>query len=137
MGFLPEKKGDAEKLLAAYKNLPSTLIFYSAPHDLKKTISRLYETLGDRDAAIVKEITKIHENVERIKLSEGTKEEEPRGEYVIVVEGGKAEENPLNSLSVEEQINLYIADGLSKMDAVKKVAKERGLKKSDVYKYTI
>ena len=137
VGFLPEKKGDAEKLLAAYKNLPSTLIFYSAPHDLKKTISRLYETLGDRDAAIVKEITKIHENVERIKLSEGTKEEEPRGEYVIVVEGGKAEENPLNSLSVEEQINLYIADGLSKMDAVKKVAKERGLKKSDVYKYTI
>ena len=113
------------------------LFFYSAPHDLKKTISRLYETLGDRDAAIVKEITKIHENVERIKLSEGTKEEEPRGEYVIVVEGGKAEENPLNSLSVEEQINLYIADGLSKMDAVKKVAKERGLKKSDVYKYTI
>lgn len=137
VGFLPEKKGDAEKLLAAYKNLPSTLIFYSAPHDLKKTISRLYETLGDRDAAIVKEITKIHENVERIKLSEGTKEEEPRGEYVIVVEGGKAEENPLNSLSVEEHINLYIADGLSKMDAVKKVAKERGLKKSDVYKYTI
>ena len=54
-----------------------------------------------------------------------------------MVEGGKAEENPLNSLSVEEQINLYIADGLSKMDAVKKVAKERGLKKSDVYKYTI
>ena len=131
IGFLPEKKNEAEKLLAPYIN------FYSAPHDLKKTISRLYEILGDREAAIVKEITKIHESVERIKLSQGTSEEEPRGEYVIVVEGGKTQENPLNTLSIEEQIDLYVADGLTKMEAVKKVAKERGLKKSEVYKYTI
>ena len=117
--------------------MPSTLIFYSAPHDLKKTISKLCEILGDREAAIVKEITKIHESVERIKLSQGTSEEEPRGEYVIVVEGGKTQENPLNTLSIEEQIDLYVADGLTKMEAVKKVAKERGLKKSEVYKYTI
>ena len=137
IGFLPEKKNDAEKLLTPYVNLPSTLIFYSAPHDLKKTLSRLYEILGDREAAIVKEITKIHENVERIRLSQGTAEEEPRGEYVIVVEGGEQKENPLNALSIEKQIELYVADGLSKMEAVKKVAKERGLKKSDVYKYTI
>lgn len=137
IGFLPEKKNEAEKLLAPYINLPSTLIFYSAPHDLKKTISRLCEILGDREAAIVKEITKIHESVERIKLSQGTSEEEPRGEYVIVVEGGKTQANPLNTLSIEEQIDLYVADGLTKMEAVKKVAKERGLKKSEVYKYTI
>ena len=70
-------------------------------------------------------------------MSQGTSEEEPRGEYVIVVEGGKTQENPLNTLSIEEQIDLYVADGLTKMEAVKKVAKERGLKKSEVYKYTI
>lgn len=135
IGFLPEKKSEAEKLLEPYKNLPSTLIFYSAPHDLKKTITRLYEILGEREAAVVKEITKIHERVERIKLSQGTTEEEPRGEYVVVVEGGKPRENPLNALPIESQVEAYIADGLSKMDAIKKVAKERGLKKSDVYGY--
>ncbi len=137
IGFLPEKKKDAEKLLTPYKDLPSTLIFYSAPHDLKQTLSVLFANLGDRKVAIVKEITKIHESVEHTTLATGTAEEEPRGEYVIVVEGGILKENPLNSLSIEEQIALYVADGLSKMDAVKKVAKERGLKKSEVYKYTI
>lgn len=137
IGFLPEKKKDAEKLLVPYKNLPSTLIFYSAPHDIKNTIATLYEFLGDRRAAAVKEITKLHEKTFTFNLADGIGEETPRGEYVIVVEGGTAEENPLNSLSVEEQIEVYIADGLSKMDAVKKVAKERGLKKSDIYKFTI
>ena len=136
-GFLPEKKSDRVSHAERFKDFTGTVIFYSAPHDLKKTISRLCEILGDREAAIVKEITKIHESVERIKLSQGTSEEEPRGEYVIVVEGGKTQENPLNTLSIEEQIDLYVADGLTKMEAVKKVAKERGLKKSEVYKYTI
>ena len=137
IGFLPEKKKDAEKLLAPYKDLPSTLIFYSAPHDLKKSITVLYEILGDRRAAAVKEITKLHERVERFNLSQGVTEENPRGEYVIVVEGGTQKQDPLNLLPVEEQIDLYISDGLSKMDAIKKVAKERGLKKSEIYKYTI
>lgn len=137
VGFLPEKKKDVEKLLKAYVNLPSTLIFYSAPHDLKKTIELLGEFLGNRRAATVKEITKLHERVERFNLLDGYPDENPRGEYVIVVEGGVEEQNPLNTLSVEDQIAVYEADGLSKMDAVKKVAKERGLKKSDVYKYTI
>lgn len=137
IGFIPDKKKDAEKLLEPYKNLPSTLIFYSAPHDLKKTLSILNDNLGDRRASIVKEITKLHESVEHTTLAQGTAEDEPRGEYVIVVEGGEVKENPLNALPVEEQIALYVADGLSKMDAVKKVAKERGLKKSEVYKYTI
>ena len=136
-GFLSVNKASRTEHIQSIVKEPRTMIFYEAPHKIGATLRDLAAALGDREIAIVREITKIHENVERIKLSEGTKEEEPRGEYVIVVEGGKAEENPLNLLSVEEQINLYIADGLSKMDAVKKVAKERGLKKSDVYKYTI
>jgi 16S rRNA (cytidine1402-2'-O)-methyltransferase len=137
IGFIPEKKKDREELLNKYKNLDMTLIFYCAPHDLKKTIESLYECLGDRKAAAVKEITKLHESVERFNLSEGVKEENPRGEYVLIVGGGAGEENPNLSLSIEEHINLYIKQGMGKMDAVKAVAKERKLPKSEIYKYTI
>ena len=137
IGFIPEKKKDREELLNKYKNLDMTLIFYCAPHDLKKTIEWLYECLGDRKAAAVKEITKLHESVERFNLSEGVKEENPRGEYVLIVGGGAGEENPNLSLSIEEHINLYIKQGMGKMDAVKAVAKERKLPKSEIYKYTI
>ena len=137
IGFLPEKKKDAEELLSPYKNIPSTLVFYSAPHDLKRTVAVLYSVLGDRQAVAVKEITKIHEGAERFTLGRGVSEETPRGEYVIVVEGGKAEQNPLNSLSIEDHIKAYIESGMSKMDAVKRVAKERGIPKSEVYKRSI
>lgn len=137
IGFIPEKKKDADELFDKYKNLDMTLIFYCAPHDLKKTVEILYKGLGDRRAAAVKEITKLHESVERFNLKDGVVEENPRGEYVIIVEGGKGEENPNLLLSIEEHINLYIKQGLGKMDAVKKVAKERKLPKNEVYKYTI
>ncbi|MBE5741763.1 MAG: 16S rRNA (cytidine(1402)-2'-O)-methyltransferase [Clostridiales bacterium] len=137
IGFLPEKKREQDELFFKYKNLDMTLIFYCAPHDLKKTVETLYKGLGERKAAAVKEITKLHESVERFNLSEGVSEENPRGEYVIIVEGGKGEENPNLSLSVEEHINLYIEKGMSKMDAVKTVAKERKLPKSEIYKYTL
>ena len=137
IGFLPEKKKDQNELFAKYKNLDLTLIFYCAPHDLKKTVEILYKGLGERKAAAVKEITKLHESVERFNLSDGIKEENPRGEYVLIVEGGQGEENPNLKLSIEEHINIYIEKGMSKMDAVKAVAKERQLPKSEIYKYTI
>ena len=136
IGFLPEKKKDVSELLSEYKHLSSTLIFYCAPHDVKKTVEILYENLGDRNAAAVKEITKLHEKVVRFKLSEGYPEE-PRGEYVIIVEGGTAKENPNLSLSIKEHIELYVKEGMSNMEAVKQVAKERKLPKSEVYKYSI
>lgn len=134
VGFLPEKKGDAAKLLKDYASLPATLVFYSAPHDLKRTVSYLYDSLGDRNAAAVKEITKLHEGVERFRLADGVKEEEPRGEYVIVVEGGEGVKASKSQLSVEEHLKKYLADGMRKTDAVKAVAKERGLPRSEVYK---
>ena len=136
IGFLPEKKRDAEELLYKYKELDCTLIFYCAPHDIHKTVQTLYKGLGDRKAATVKEITKLHERVQRFNLSEGYPEENPRGEFVIIVEGGKAE-NPNLELSVKDHIALYESQGLSTMDAVKAVAKERKMPKSEVYKYTI
>ena len=135
VGFLPEKKTEREELIGKYKNVLSTLIFYSAPHDVKKDIETLYSVLGDRNASAVKEITKLHENVERFNLRDGLSKE-PKGEYVLIVEGAKeGQENA--HLSDEELIDKYVLSGLSKKDAIKKVAKERDVPKSELYKYTI
>ncbi len=135
VGFLPEKKTEREKLLEKFKGVSATLIFYCAPHDVKKDIQTIYSVFGDRKAAAVKEITKLHERVERFNLSENLVSE-PKGEYVLIVEGAKeGEENA--HLSDEELIDKYVLSGLSKKDAIKKVAKERSIPKSELYKYTI
>lgn len=135
LGFLPEKNSDRKNLLERYKSVDSTLIFYSAPHDVKKDVETLYGVLGDRKACAVKEITKIHESVEYFRLKDGLKNE-PKGEYVILVE--KCEEsNPLLALSEREHIKYYIDGGMDKKDALKTVAKERGVSKSSLYKYTV
>ena len=138
IGFLPEKKNEAEKLLEPYINLPSTLIFYSAPHDLKKTISRLYEILGDREAAIVKEITKIHEEVIRTTLCAAAEKYADgglKGEIVLIIAGAKPEEK--EQMAVEqavEEAKKFIASGDSASEAAKKAAKLSGHKKGDIYK---
>ena len=135
IGFLPAKKSDRESLLAKYANIPATLIFYSAPHDVKKDIESLYAAFGERKAAAVKEITKIHERAEFFNLKDGI-EGEPKGEYVLIVEGAK-ENAEFFGLTEEEHIKKYIDGGMDKKDAIKRVAKERGVSKSSLYKYTI
>ena len=135
LGFLPEKAGERTALLEKYKNLDLTLVFYSAPHDVEKDIKTLYSVLGDRNAVAVKEITKIHERAERFKLSEGLPTE-PRGEYVLLVEKGEAE-NSLLSLGEREHIKYYMDMGYDKKEAVKEAARDRGVKKSDLYKFSI
>ena len=135
LGFLPEKKSARESLLKEYKDLSATLIFYSAPHDAKKDVETLFAALGDRKAAAVKEITKIYERTEFFNLKDGLKGE-PKGEYVLIVEGAKKGAGYEN-LSEEEHIKLYIDGGMDKKEALKRVAKERGVTKSSLYKYTI
>ena len=135
LGFLPEKKSDRESLLNEYKNVSATLIFYSAPHDVKKDAETLYSVLGARNAAAVKEITKIHERAEFFNLKDGYGQE-PKGEYVLIVEGA-AKNAEYANLSEEEHINMYINGGMDKKEALKHVAKERGVPKSSLYKYTI
>lgn len=135
LGFLPEKAGERKEFLSKYKNLDLTLIFYSAPHDVVKDLKSIYEVLGDRKAAAVKEITKIHESTERFNLKDGLKTE-PRGEYVIIVDGA-AENAEFTCLSEEEHVEKYLKAGLDKKEAIKLVAKERGVPKSSLYKYTI
>ena len=135
IGFLPPKQADRKELLQDFKEIPATLIFYSAPHDVKKDIQSIYEVLGNRKAAVVKEISKIHEKTEWFELKNGLSDE-PRGEYVILVE--KGEKTDLNeNLSNGELIEKYISEGVDKKQALKIVAKERGVAKSELYKYTI
>ena len=134
VGFLPEKNKDREEVIEKVRENLQTLIFYSAPHDVNKDLKYLGEKLGDRKVSAVKEITKIHEKtyVGTLKTLEI---EEPKGEFVIVIEGAKKETS--FSLSEKEHIDLYLSKGYSKKDAIKVVAKERGVSKNSLYKYTI
>ena len=135
LGFLPSKKTEKIEFLEKYKHLDMTLIFYSAPHDIKKDIETIYQVFGDRKAVAVKEITKLHEKAERFNLKDNLSSE-PKGEFVLLVEGGKAENQNLN-LTEKEHIELYLKQGIDKKQALKMVAKERGVAKSSLYKYTI
>ena len=135
LGFLPQKATERKEFLQKYRELDATLIFYCAPHDIVKDVQTIYEVLGDRKAVAVKEITKLHESVQRFNLKDGYSFE-PKGEYVLLVEKGERVDQNAN-LTDKELIEKYIADGLDKKEALKKVAKERGVPKSELYKYTI
>jgi len=134
LGFLPEKLSARTELVQAYKSVDCTLIFYCAPHDVKRDVEFLYSVLGDRRAVAVKEITKMHEKVIPFNLKDGI-DGEQKGEFVVLVEGNT--KNPMLEMSEEEHIKYYIAQGIDKKEALKKVAKERGVSKSSLYKYII
>lgn len=135
LGFMPQKASERKEFLEKYKDLDMTLIFYSAPHDITKDIESIYKVFGDRKAVAVKEITKLYENAEHFNLANGLSKE-PKGEYVLLVEGGKRVNQNL-VLTEKEHIELYISQGYDKKEALKMVAKERGVSKSSLYKYTI
>lgn len=135
IGFLPDKEGERKKALERYKDCDLTLCFHVAPQDIDRHISSLYAVLGDRRACAVREITKLHEEAVAFNLKDGLPGEK-RGEYVIVVEGAAERENPLNALSPAEHIKHYTAQGLDKKEALKAAAKDRGVSKSELYKYT-
>ena len=137
-GFLPFQKKERIDKLNEIKNLNYTLILYEAPHKLVGTLSDLYEALSERKVAICREITKLNEEIIRCTLSEAINlysEKSPRGEYVLVIEGNTASklEDEFCNISIEDHVQKYVNDGMSKMDAIKKVAKERNLPKNEVY----
>lgn len=136
IGFLPEKQKERDKILDRYISSKETLIFYSAPHDVNKDLKYLYQKLGNRRVSAVKEITKIHETTYSFSL-ENAYIEEPKGEFVIVVEGSLEEVQKSFNLTEKEHIELYIGRGMSKKEALKKVAEERGVSKNSLYKYTV
>lgn len=147
--FLPTDKKELREVLDQLKVERRTIVLYEAPHRLVKTLELLQSELGSgRSITICKELTKKHEKFLKTTLGEALSmysesELEPRGEYVLVIEGKPVEELDAEKkaaweeLSVEEHLQKYIDEGMSKKDAVKAVAKERGIPKQEVYKISI
>lgn len=133
-GFLNSKDSARRKELEFIKNIDATLIIYEAPHRINKTLIDMQTILGkDRKISISREITKKYEEIYRGTIEELVNQNNDyKGELVIVIEGNK-NTFEFKSLTIEDHIKLYMDEGKSSMDAIKIVAKERGLKKSEVY----
>ena len=141
--FLPKDKKERRRVLEETKNETRTIIIYEAPHHLIGTLKELAEVLGeDRGITLCRELTKKHEEKEKTTiggalLSYETKE--PRGEYVLVIAGKSKEEAiqearaQFEDMTIEEHMDLYLAQGMDKKEAMKAVAKDRGVSKRDIY----
>jgi hypothetical protein len=144
-GFLPTDKNEKKEILTELSQESRTIILYEAPHRLLKTLKELFEYLGNRDIAIVRELTKLHEEVLKGNLGDIIADYEAekivvRGEYVLVIEGKsileKREERQksFEEISIKEHYEKYISEGMDKKEAMKAVAKDRGIQKREVYK---
>ena len=140
--FLPYDKKERAAVLEELKKETRTIIVYEAPHKLKKTLKDLYEVLGDRSISLCRELTKKHEENHRTTLAGAIafyEEQEPRGEFVLVIEGAdrqairEEEMQDVLSLSIPEHVEHYMNQGMDKKDAMKAVAKDRGIGKREVY----
>lgn len=137
-GFLSMNRKNRMQHLEEVKNSTYTLIFYEAPHKLKNTLLDMLTYFGDRRITIARELTKKFEEIKQTTLKEAVsfyEENSPKGEYVLIVEGAesKEEENELNSLDVFKHVEYYVALGETKKDAIKLVARDRGVPKREIY----
>jgi 16S rRNA (cytidine1402-2'-O)-methyltransferase len=141
--FLPADKGERKEVLSELTNETRTMIIYEAPHRLLKTLKELQEVLEqDRPVTICKELTKRYENAMLTTLKEAVQyyeENEPRGEYVLVIEGKsrsvikKEQQAQWENMSITDHMDVYLSQGMDKKEAMKAVAKDRGISKRDVY----
>lgn len=140
IGFLPVNKKEKDEILKEIAQDTKTLIFYEAPHKLISTLSEMENILGNRKICLARELTKIHEEFLIGEISDLLeKMQEPKGEYVIIVEGSKLskkeiEVNKLNEMTVEEHYKYYENLGYEKKDIIKKIAKDRNVNKNEIYK---
>ena len=144
-GFLPSQddKKARKRILEDLKDESRTIIVYEAPHHLRAALDDLYENLGDRRIAICRELTKKFEEVNQTTIGSAIsfyKDNEPRGEYVLVIEGKSLEEQDeekrksWQDMSVEDHMKFYEEQGIPRKEAMKKVAADRGVGKRDIYK---
>ena len=145
-GFLPRENKERKPIIDDLINRSETLIFYEAPHRLLSTLEFLYENIGNRKISMCRELTKLYEEIIRLTLEEAIeyyKQNVPRGEYVLVIEGkskeaiDKEERAKWDSLTIEEHIQKYMDEGINKKDAMKVVAKDRNMPKSEIYKHSL
>lgn len=145
-GFLPAEKKEKKLVLEDLQKESRTIIIYEAPHHLKKTLGDLYDALGDRKVTLCRELTKKFEEVFPTTLENAVKyyeKDAPRGEYVLVIEGKslydreKEQQKDWQSISVEKHMKIYEDQGMDHKDAMKQVARDRGISKRDVYDYLL
>ena len=144
-GFLSVNKKSRREHLSEIKNERRTMIFYEAPHKLSAMLADLYGALGDRRVAIVRELTKVHEEVIRTTLSQAVAKydadagETPRGEFVIIVEGASEEavRETYTAQEAAEMVRSLVEGGMSVSEAAKEAARTTGLKKGDIYKLLV
>lgn len=140
--FLPSDKKERQRILHSLQTETRTIILYESPHHLKNTLSTLYDYLGNRSITLCRELTKIHETIQLMTLTDALsyyQDHEPRGEYVLILAGRdpaelEAEEkSSWESISIEEHMERYLSQGLSRKDAMKRVALDRGVPKREIY----
>ncbi len=140
--FLPSDKKERAQVVNQLKEETRTMIIYEAPHHLLKTLTELYDALGDRSITLCKELTKIHENATKTtfsKLIEKYTVDTPKGEFVMVIEGKSFEEKraqeieDFEKMTIEEHMEVYESKGVPRKEAMKLVAKDRGVSKRDIY----
>lgn len=143
-GFLPSDKKEKKEILTELAGESRTIILYEAPHHLVRTLEELYQALGERRITLCRELTKRFETVMPTTLSGALQyyqEEEPRGEYVLVVEGKSLREKrreeiaSWENMSIEEHMAYYEKQGMDSKSAMKAVAKDRGVGKREIYQY--
>ena len=141
--FLPADKKDRRRVFQEIQEETRTTVIYEAPHRLRKTLQELLEVLGDRRLSICRELTKKFETVMETTLEDAVRfygEQEPRGEYVLVLEGrshasiDEEERSRFENMSVQEHVEMYEEQGLNRKDAMKQAAKDRGVSKRDIYR---
>ena len=140
--FLPKDKKERARVLAEMQQETRTMIVYEAPHHLRAILQELYQALGDRSITLCRELTKRYEEKKKMTLAQAVdyyRENDPRGEYVLVIAGKSKEEvmqeeqSRWEDLSIEEHMQIYLDQDYSKKDAMKAVAKDRGVSKRDIY----
>ncbi len=145
-GFLPSEKKERTEMLEILSEEVRTIILYEAPHHLVKTLKELYEALGERRITICRELTKKFETILPTTLSEALnryEEEEPRGEYVLVIEGKsllrkkQERQQDFRSICIEEHLKRYEESGMERREAMKAVARDRGVSKREIYQYML
>ncbi|MBO4267345.1 MAG: 16S rRNA (cytidine(1402)-2'-O)-methyltransferase [Lachnospiraceae bacterium] len=145
-GFLPPDKKERRQILGMLEDEMRTVVVYEAPHHLLATLEQLYEHLGDRNIAVCRELTKKFEEVKRMRLCEAIgfyKANEPRGEFVLVIEGRSSEElmkekeDKFRAMDLEEHMSMYESQGMDHKEAMKMVAADRGVSKRDIYNQLI
>ena len=144
--FLPADRKERQQVLGELADETRTIVLYEAPHRLLRTLEELQETLGDRKLSVCRELTKKYETVLRTTIAQALefyRTEEPKGEFVLVIAGKSAEEikreneQAWETMTIEEHLEYYLSQNPDRKEAMRQVAKDRGISKRDVYQYFV